>query len=322
MSHDLGKDWYNYPLYTDTYVRRLLTETALVLQTSNKKEYSPEDFAHFDCMHYCGHRRIGEFMERSFGRREVKALELCSGAGSTARYLAGRYKAVVTALDFTEGLNEVHRKINKLCRIDTITVVQGDATDFNHTLLGVDSNCDLVYSILAVLHIENRAGVYRMANRALKVGGKFYMEDFTRVSPLEETEDDIEACQIMRFCSRPVTSENCRMLEDAGFQVEECTQRTREWSEFVYSRAEQLLSQKDEIIRVHGQELFSTTFHYAIWNVTKFYHDLGLSLPEVKAKYPLLATEVGEEFLQKWTQEARQIYGGSYIVATKVQGIE
>jgi cyclopropane fatty-acyl-phospholipid synthase-like methyltransferase len=321
MAQEEGKDWYNYPLYTDPYIRRLHKEVDFVLKKVEKTVYHVDDFSHFDSMHYCTHQWLKEFLDTTFAGRNFKAMEFCSGAGSTSRYITARYPVTITSLDFTEGLNEVHRRINKLCGINTTTVVQGDATNFDTAGFSVDENCDLIFSIQSFLHIENRADLYRMANKVLKVGGKFYFEDFTTQSPIAENEEEIAACNKLRFCSRPITSLNCQLLEAAGFQVENYIQRTREWSEYVYWRAEHALEQKEYIIREHGEEVFVTRYNNAIWNTTKLYHDLGLNLGEVKAKYPLLTAEVGEAFLQQWTQDAPQKYGGSYIVATKVRSV-
>jgi len=109
-------------------------------------------------MHYCGHKYLSAFMDREFGRKAgTRALKIGSGAGASARMLAETYGVRVTGLDYTEGLNEVHRRINALCGIKTIEVIQADATAYDPGLL--KGHYDFVYSLLTILHIEKRAAV-------------------------------------------------------------------------------------------------------------------------------------------------------------------
>lgn len=317
-----GHDWYNFALYTDPYVRRLHTEVDQVVKSTPKTTYSPCDFAHFDVMHYCGHKYLSAFMDKEFPRKgEARALEVGSGAGASARMLAETYGVRVTGLDYTEGLNEVHRRINGLCGIKTIEVVQADATTYDPGLL--KGHYDFVYSLLALLHVEMRPAVYRMANQALKLGGLLYMEDFTVQNTEQESQEELEACTLLRFCSKVSTANNCELLEAAGFQVESYVNRTREWSEFVWARAEQALSLRSSIISLHGTEVYSSFYlSQAVQNIPKFYHDLGLSAAEVKERYPRVWEEMGENWVRKWTQEVSQKYGGSHVVAKKVRDLE
>lgn len=317
-----GHDWYNFALYTDPYIRRLHTEIDQVVKSVAKTTYSPSDFTHFDVMHYCGHKYLSAFVDQEFGRKGgIRALEIGSGAGASARMLAERYGVRVTGLDYTEGLNEVHRRINALCGIKTIEAIRADATTYD--LSQLKGNYDFVYSILALLHIDKRPAVYRLANQALRLRGLFYFEDFTMQNPEQESQEELEACSLLRFCSKVSTAANCELLEAAGFQVESYINRTREWSEFVWARAEESLSLRSSIISLHGPEVFSSFYlSQAVQNVPKFYHDLGLNLEEVRNRYPHMWEEMGEDWMRKWTQEVSQKYGGSHVVVRKIREVE
>jgi len=149
------------------------------------------------------------------------------------------------------------------------------------------------------------------------------MEDFTVQNPEPESPEELEACSSLRFCSKVSTSKNCELLETAGFQVESYINRTREWSEFVWARAEQSLSLRSSIVSLHGTEVYSSFYlSQAVQNIPKFYHDLGLSAAEVEGKYPKVWAEMGENWVRTWTQEVPQKYGGSHIVARKVINLE
>ncbi|MFT5088337.1 MAG: ubiquinone/menaquinone biosynthesis C-methylase UbiE [Candidatus Latescibacterota bacterium] len=106
--------------------------------------------------------------------RDVRVLDLGSGYGGAARYLATTYAARVTALNLSEVENERHRQMNERASLsERIEVVDGNFEEIPCD----DAQFDVVWSQDAILHSGERARVLREVDRVLKPGGQFIFTD-------------------------------------------------------------------------------------------------------------------------------------------------
>ncbi|MFO7748734.1 MAG: methyltransferase domain-containing protein [Desulfobacteraceae bacterium] len=105
---------------------------------------------------------------------KTKVLDIGSGIGGSARYLAKTYGCSVTALNLSEKENQRHRKMNKEQNLDhLITVVDGNFENITQP----DNTFDIVWSQDAILHSGNREKVLAEALRVLKKGGEMVFTD-------------------------------------------------------------------------------------------------------------------------------------------------
>ena len=122
-------------------------------------------------------RRTQERMtEQLLNRPAVTSsiIDLGSGYGGTARYLAGQHGCRVVALNLSEVENERARKLNREQNLDTlIDVIDGDYADVPYE----DQSFDLVWSQDALLHSPARKDVIKEVSRILKPGGEFVFTD-------------------------------------------------------------------------------------------------------------------------------------------------
>jgi sarcosine/dimethylglycine N-methyltransferase len=101
-------------------------------------------------------------------------LDLGSGIGGSARYLAKTFGCRVVALNLSEVENERHRNMNKEQGVDhLIEVIDGNF----ESIPKPDSSFDLVWSQDAILHSGNRSRVLSEASRVLKSGGEMIFTD-------------------------------------------------------------------------------------------------------------------------------------------------
>jgi sarcosine/dimethylglycine N-methyltransferase len=101
-------------------------------------------------------------------------LDLGSGYGGSARYLAASFGCRVTALNLSEVENERNREITRAHKLDgLIDVVDGSFEEVPFE----DGYFDVVWSQDAFLHSGDRAQVIREAARVLKPGGIFIFTD-------------------------------------------------------------------------------------------------------------------------------------------------
>lgn len=110
--------------------------------------------------------------ERLHGNSRV--LDLGSGYGGAARYLAKRFGCSVVALNLSEAENRRCRELNERQGLqEQIEVVDGSFEQIPAN----DQSYDLVWSQDAILHSGQREQVIAEVARALKPGGRFVFTD-------------------------------------------------------------------------------------------------------------------------------------------------
>lgn len=105
---------------------------------------------------------------------DTRVLDLGSGYGGAARYLAATYGCRVTALNLSETENERNREMNRQAGLDGhIDVVDGNFEE----VPAEDASYDVVWSQDAILHSPRRDVVIREVARVLKPGGQLVFTD-------------------------------------------------------------------------------------------------------------------------------------------------
>ncbi len=118
------------------------------------------------------HSRMIEKAGEPSGSDQV--IDLGSGYGGSARFLASRFGCRVVALNLSEVENKRARELNREQKLsDLIDVVDGHFEELPYE----DETFDLVLSQDAFLHSPARDKVIREAARVLKPGGSFVFTD-------------------------------------------------------------------------------------------------------------------------------------------------
>ncbi len=105
---------------------------------------------------------------------KTKVLDIGSGYGGTARYLAKTTDCQVDCLNLSETQNQRNRQLNEEQNLtDKITVIDGDFENIPTEA----EKYDLVLSQDAILHSGNRQQVLAEVQRILKPGGNFIFTD-------------------------------------------------------------------------------------------------------------------------------------------------
>lgn len=128
-----------------------------------------------DSVYEASRRTIGRMAHYSKRLDEkAKVLDLGSGYGGTARYLAQTYGCDIVGLNLSQVENEQHRKKNKEMDIHhIIEVVDGNFENVPYP----EESFDVVWSQDAILHSPNRRQVIQEAFRVLKPGGELIFTD-------------------------------------------------------------------------------------------------------------------------------------------------
>jgi sarcosine/dimethylglycine N-methyltransferase len=120
-------------------------------------------------------RRTVERMASGLGLgKESTVLDLGSGFGGSARYLAETFGCRVQALNLSEVENQRHKELNSVRDLtDRIEVVDGSFESIPFP----DSSVDVVWSQDAFLHSGDRIRVLEEIRRVLKPGGRLVFTD-------------------------------------------------------------------------------------------------------------------------------------------------
>ncbi|NQU62679.1 MAG: methyltransferase domain-containing protein [SAR324 cluster bacterium] len=106
--------------------------------------------------------------------KDTRILDLGSGYGGSARFLAKTYDCHVTALNLSEVENERNRKMNGAQDVDhLIDVVDGSFEEVPFP----DNSFDVIWSQDAILHSGDRETVIEEVARLLTPGGEFIFTD-------------------------------------------------------------------------------------------------------------------------------------------------
>lgn len=147
---------------------------------------------------------------------ETRVLDIGSGIGGTARYVAQRHGARVVGVDLTEEYVDTARYLSRAVELNELTHFQpGSATD----LPVMDDTFDVALMFHVGMNVENKAAIFRSAARALGSGGHFALFDVMRgsgssdlVYPLPWAED-----ASMSFVAEPDVYREA--AEAAGFRL-------------------------------------------------------------------------------------------------------
>lgn len=105
---------------------------------------------------------------------DTEVLDIGSGYGGTARYLASTYGCHVNALNLSEVQNRRSEELNRKRKLQrNISIVEGSFEDMPFE----DETMDICWSIDAILHSGNRKKVVEEVSRVLRPGGDFVFTD-------------------------------------------------------------------------------------------------------------------------------------------------
>ena len=165
------------PLYT--HLERV--ERALAaLGIGRGDPIRPEQLFAIDQWHYHGTDAIHAAAEALGLGPASRVLDVGSGIGGPARYLAHTTGCHVTALELQPELHEIGVDLTRRSGLaGQVTHLCGDALTYPLP----PGEFDAIVSWLAILHIADRPRLFARLARALRAGGQCYVEDLSQRAP-------------------------------------------------------------------------------------------------------------------------------------------
>jgi len=229
-------------------VERIHNELAL-LDIEAEAPLTVEQLTPFDNYHYFGTEAVDEAIVTLGLTPGMRVLDIGSGIGGPARYIAERSRAHVTALELQPDLDMLGADLTKRCGLaDLVEHRCGDILD------GLDETYDAVVSFLCFLHITDRPRLLANCRAVLAAGGALYIEDYAKRR--EPTATEAAALEVKVQCpSLPSAAQYEAQLRTAGFvdiQVEDVTEQ---WTGFTAGRLEEFRAGRDRNVAVHGLDI-------------------------------------------------------------------
>lgn len=153
----------------------------------------------------------------------VDVLDVGSGYGAAAIYLASTRQCDVVGLNLSERENEFARqRVREQGLEDRVTIKQGDF----HALPFDDASFDVVWSQESLLHAVDKRNVLDECFRVVKPGGKFVLSDLLMRADVEEDERQVLYARV----GTPEMwdfDDYAEAIRNAGFDVELAEDWTR-----------------------------------------------------------------------------------------------
>jgi len=190
---------------------------------------------------------------------DSRVLDVGSGIGGPARYIADRAGCKVTALELQPDLHRLARDLTRRCGLaDRVlhragNVLDGDVDgDVDGDLFG--GAFDVLLSLLVFLHIPERRRLFGVCRVLLNPGGRIWIEDFTKLrEPSDQQWRHLR--QAVQCPYLPTPDEYRAHLEAARFREIVVQDMTTAWAEFTSERWRSFQAARSRNIEVHGSDI-------------------------------------------------------------------
>jgi sarcosine/dimethylglycine N-methyltransferase len=214
---------------------------------------APEQLFPLDQWHYHGTAAIRAAADALGLGPKSRVLEIGSGIGGPARYLAHAVGCRVTALELQPSVHAIAADLTRRCGLDgRVTHVCGDALSYPIN----DGGFDAVVSWLAVLHIPDRPRLLARLPKVLRAGGGCAIEDFSMRAPFAAR--DLRDLREIVFGITVTSIEDYMAdLRAAGFVDIMATDMTDHWLPFVTERLHAWRENRAAYARAHGEAAYA-----------------------------------------------------------------
>jgi len=213
-----------------------------------------DELSGFDQLHYHGTEAVDEAIRAVGINEHSTVLEIGSGLGGPARYLAAATGAEVTALELQEDHHLMASDLTVRCGLDgSVKHLCGDF--LTHPWDG--ERFQAIVSWLALYHIPQRELLLERCRSLLEIGGFVYAEDLYERRPFDDLEKEELKSEL--YANYLPSRDQYRLdLVASGFEAVRLEDMSDDWTAFTRARLDQYLEHRDRHLRVHGEEVFET----------------------------------------------------------------
>ena len=209
-----------------------------------------EDLIKFDQLHYCGTEAVDFAIKNTQINSKKSVLEIGSGIGGPARYIAYKTGASVTAVELQADQHKIALDLTKRCNLlKIVNHIRDDILNYNWK----NKEFDVVVSWLALYHIKNHNKLLKNCYNLINENGYFFAEDLISVKKLS-TKNLSELSIDLYANYLPAYEVYLNDLEKKGFKIIYHKNMTQKWAKFIRKRKLKYEDNKSRNIRVHGEK--------------------------------------------------------------------
>jgi len=231
-----------------------LTQILQALEAKGIKldKIKPCDLLPHDQDHYGGVAAVDRIIAHAALSSDDHVLDVCSGLGGPARYIATQRGCRVTGLDLTASRVEGARKLSELTGLDhLVDFVHGNALAMPFAA----GRFSALVSQEAFAHIPNKAKLVQSCAQQLRPGGRMVFTDILwRQKPTPE--DEAALFQGMRFSEVASVDGYQRLFAAEGLRCIDVLDLSDAWTQILIERHAMYRSLKAQTIQNLGIDHF------------------------------------------------------------------
>jgi len=213
---------------------------------------------HLDQYHYLGTEACDELIQVLGLEPGVTVLDVGSGIGGPARYIAHQSGCSVTGVELQADLAEEATALTKRVGLqDRVDFLIGDFADVCRSR-AVLERFDHVTSLLTFCHFPNRADGLKVSWEALKPGGTVFFEDLTLMGPAFTEQEQRDLAEVVGCPSVTSPAVYVEDLQKAGFVDIEVVDMSAPWKTWTKARHVGFRQAQEETVKLHGLSLFES----------------------------------------------------------------
>lgn len=229
----------------------------------------PEQLFAIDQWHYHGTDAIRAAAAALRLGPASRVLDVGSGIGGPARYLAHTTGCHVTALELQPELHQIGVDLTRRSGLERrVTHLCGDALTYKLPL----SEFDAAVSWLAILHIADRPRLFARLARTLRMGGQCYVENLSQRAPFAPR-DLADLRGIVHGITVTSPADYAADLRAAGFVEVAATDLTGDWAPYAAERLRTWRQNRAAYASVHGEGAYLA--HEKFYAVISQLYDSG-----------------------------------------------
>ncbi len=258
--------------------------TCFPLQGISAGKISFTQLLPYDQHHYYGTDAVDDLVREANITDAARVINIGSGLGGPARYLAGKHGCQVLACELQDDLHRTAAELTQRCDLaQRVHHVAGDFLQiaqhlgvgaYDHIVswltVSPPSACLFVCFVhpafvsttfcspcaQQVLHIADRVELFKRCYSLLRPGGMFFAADFVQVGKL--THDEWETLRDDVGCPSMAGSIEayCHELELAGFKVVKAVDMTLDWRGYTKDRCLEFAANHARLSAIMGEDVY------------------------------------------------------------------
>jgi ubiquinone/menaquinone biosynthesis C-methylase UbiE len=222
-----------------------------------KEDITEEALQMHDQDHYGGTQAVDRLMAQAAFTSIDHMLDVCSGMGGPARYIAWKSGCRVTGLDLTASRVAGAIALTQAARMsDRVDFVQGNALEMPFE----DNSFTRVIGQEAFAHIPNKKQLISECARVLKPGGRMVFSDIMSHQKLSQDNAD-RLFEGMRFSEIATLQDYISWLANVGLTSVQSIDLSSEWTRILVDRHAMYRSLETQTVTRLGREHFDRYDH-------------------------------------------------------------